>query len=256
MAKLNQEELQRKSEQLKEQKINQIKHDIKCCLSKYELPEEIENIILDYSFDESKIETNYSLRKKVNEYYNTKNEHLISELDVSCVTSMYNLFCNFHDFDESLDKWDTSNVVNMRNMFYFCTSFNQPVNFDTKNVIDMCFMFCYCCKFNQLINFNTKNVIDMDYMFSGCHVFNQPVNFDTKNVIDMNCMFAYCYAFNQPVNFDTSNVNAMRRMFHNCINFNQLVKFDTKNMKNMEDIEFMFKNCESLEEKNKLLRIR
>ena len=93
---LNQEELQRKSEQLKEQKIKQIKES---------------NISLDYSFDGSTIETNKSLKNKIKEYYNTENEYLISELDVSCVTSMYYLFDRCCKMNINLDNWDTSNVV-------------------------------------------------------------------------------------------------------------------------------------------------
>ena len=231
--KLDQKELQKQSEILKEQKIKQIKNEIKCCLKELELPEEIENIILDYSFDESTIETNKSLKKKVKDYYNTSRDDLISELDVSCVTSMNHLFCDFCDFDESLDKWDTSNVVDMKNMFYYCTSFNQPVNFDTSKVVNMHGMFYGCENFNQSVNFNTSNVVNMHGMFYGCWIFNQPVVFDTRNVTDMCDMFYGCENFNQPVVFDTRNVTDMSFMFNGCENFNQPVVFDTKNVTNM-----------------------
>ena len=96
---LDQKELQKQSEILKEEKIKQIKNNIKCCLKVFELPEEIENIILDYSFDESKIETNKSLKTKVKKYCNTKDAYLMSELDVSCVTSMNSLFCSYYLFN-------------------------------------------------------------------------------------------------------------------------------------------------------------
>ena len=225
--KLDQEELQRKSEQLKEQKIKQIKDNIRTnCLILIEFPEEIENIIISYSFDESKIETNYSLRAKVNEYCMTENEYLISELDVSCVTSMNYLFVISHDyvpnkFNQPLDKWDTSNVVDMRSMFYICTQFNQAIDFNTKNVIDMSCMFCQCYNFNQAVNFDTRNVISMSGMFSNCSSFNQPVNFDTKNVLYMVYMFCKCQKFNQPVDFDTKNVINMEDMFYGCENLEE-----------------------------------
>ena len=293
--KLDQEELQRKSEQLKEQKIKQIKNDIRTsCSILFEFPKEIENIIISYSFDESTIETNTSLKKKVKEYCNTDKEYLISKLDVSCVTSMNDLFAIVveHDpnslmgsysfirsyfpnnFNQSLDKWDTSNVVDMHNMFHFCTHFNQPVILNTKNVVDMSGMFSFCKEFNQPVEFNTSNVINMYCMFLDCSSFNQPVNFDTKNVTDMGNLFRFCHEFNQPVNFDTKNVTNMVVMFHDCYNFNQPVNFDTSNVINMGSMFYnckkfnqvvnfdtskvlnvynMFKNCESLEEKNKLL---
>jgi hypothetical protein len=220
---LVQEELQRKSEQLKEQKnkqIKEIKHEVKHCLVIYQIPEVIEQIILDYSFKESTIETNNSLKEKVKKYSNTENEHLIPELDVSCVTSMYQLFYIYgRQFNLCLNNWDTSNVIDMSYMFSYCVNFNQPVNFDTKNVINMRGMFAFSFRFNQPVNFDTKNVVDMSGMFVGCNNFNRLVNLDTKNVVDMHCMFERCHKFNQPVNFDTKNVTNMMAMFDFCFNF-------------------------------------
>ena len=187
------EELQRKSEELKKQKIKQIKHNLKSnCLSILKLPNEIEDIIISYSFDESEIETNKSLKAKIKKYYKTKNEYLISKLDVSCVTSMSYLFEWCNEINQPLDKWDTSNVVNMSGMFVFCKKFNQPIDFNTKNVTNMSGMFSSCIRFNQPVNFNTKNVTNMSCMFYGCTSFNQLVNFDTKNVTNMLGMFDLC----------------------------------------------------------------
>ena len=233
--KLDQEELQKQSEILKEQKIKQIKDNIRInCLKVLNLPEEIKNVILDYSFDESKIETNKSLKAKVKEYCMTENEYLISELDVSCVTSMRELFlvktylsnsrmfyCDDNKFNQSLDKWNTSNVVDMAYMFYKCYKFNQLVNFDTKNVMNMASMFCDCYNFNQPVNFDTKNVSNMKNMFCNCFDFNQPVNFDTRNVVNVRLMFGGCQNFNQPVNFIISQTVEIRTMFYNCESFQE-----------------------------------
>ena len=214
---LDQEELQRKSEQLKEQKIKQIKHDIKCCLKMLNLPNEIKDIIISYSFDESKIETNYSLKAKVKEYCKTKKEYLISELDVSCVTSMNCLFRDFREFTELLDKWDTSNVIDMSYMFSYCKKFNKTVNFNTSNVIDMSYMFFGCEKFNKPVNFDTKNVISMYCMFYSCKTFNKPIEFNTENVIDINYMFYYCKKLNKPIKFKVLlNTNIVPNIFNGC----------------------------------------
>ncbi len=128
---LQTEKLQTQSEKLKQLKIKTIKQNNKKLLFQFNLPYEIENIIIEYLIDESKIETNKSLKEKVEQYYNTENEYLISELDVSCVTSTYWLFENCKYVNVSLNKWDTSNVTNMEGMFGECIHFNQPVNFDT-----------------------------------------------------------------------------------------------------------------------------
>ena len=188
-------ELQRKSELLKEQKIKKIKDNLKLYFAKFELPVEIENIIISYSFDKSKIETNKSLIKKVRKYYKTNEEHLISELDVSCVTNMECMFWDFHDFNQPLDKWDTSNVANMHSMFWNCRKFNQPLN-----------------------NWNTSNVVNMSSMFVCCYEFNQPLNkWNTSNVIYMRSMFECCYKFNQLLNsWDISKVINKDHIFYKC----------------------------------------
>jgi hypothetical protein len=108
MPDLDQEELQKKSEKLKQHKINNIKQTIINSLAKLQLPHDIENIIFNYVFDDSKIETNNSLKEKVKKYYNTENVHLIPELDVFCVTSMHLLFEDCNYFNISLINWDTS----------------------------------------------------------------------------------------------------------------------------------------------------
>jgi surface protein len=213
---LDQEELQRKSETLKQHKINNIKHNIINSLAKLKLPYEVENIIFEYLIDESKIETNNSLKEKVKQYYNTENEHLIKELDVSCVTSMYALFYRCNNFNISLDNWNTSNVVDMSYMFGHCFEFNQLIEFDTSNVTNMSYMFYYCYRFNQPIEIDTSNVTNMSRMFACCYAFNQPIVFDTLNVTNMHCMFYACINFNQPIVFDTSKVTNMIHMLVGC----------------------------------------
>jgi surface protein len=213
---LDQQELQRKSEKLKQHKIRIIKQNIINSLAKLKLPYEIEHIIFDYAFDESKIETNNSLKEKIKNYYNTENEHLIKELDVSCVTSMYELFYNCRKFNLSLDNWDTSNVVDMNCMFCYCESFNQSMTLNTSNVTNMNGMFMWCKRFNQQVEINTSNVTDMSGMFGCCYTFNQPINFDTLKVTNMSYMLYDCCNFNQPMIFDTSKVTDMSHMFSGC----------------------------------------
>jgi surface protein len=186
------QELQRKSEELKRHKIQIIKQNIINLLAKLQLPHDIENIILEYSVDESKIETNNSLKKKIQKYCGTENEYLIPELDVSCITSMYRLFDSCATFNLCLNKWDTSNAVDMSWMFLGCWRFNQQIRFNTSKVTNMSYMFCGCYEFNQQIVFDTSNVTDMSGMFYNCQSFNQLINFNTLKVTDMNYMFWDC----------------------------------------------------------------
>ncbi|WP_434343644.1 BspA family leucine-rich repeat surface protein [Mycoplasma sp. 06067-C1-B144P-99-0482-3] len=61
---------------------------------------------------------------------------------------------------KNLDKWDTSNVKNMRYMFIYADKFNQDIS-----------------------NWNTSNVTNMEHMFYGADAFNQDIsNWNVNNV--------------------------------------------------------------------------
>ena len=73
---------------------------------------------------------------------------------------MYPLTNRPESFNQPLDKWNVSNVCNMRSMFGGATSFNQPLN-----------------------NWNVSNVKFMDQMFLNASSFNQPLtNWNVSNV--------------------------------------------------------------------------
>ena len=72
----------------------------------------------------------------------------LSNLDVSKVTNMSNLFNNF-DFEKAkkkynidITKWNVRNVTDMSSMFKDCKTFNQDLNkWNVSNVTDMSYMF-------------------------------------------------------------------------------------------------------------------
>ena len=95
--------------------------------------------------------------------------------------------------------WDTSNVTDMKWMF-FATDFNQDIsNWDTSSVTDMSYMFRFTNNFNQNIgSWDTSNVVNMKFMFMGALAFDQNIaNWDVSNVTDMEAMFNGANAFNQ-----------------------------------------------------------
>ena len=108
---------------------------------------------------------------------------------------------------------DTSNITDMRGMFFGAMSFNQPIsNWDTSNVTNMNFMFYFAKSFNQPIgNWDTSKVTDMSGMFDGAESFNQPIgNWDTSKVTDINGMLAEAKSFNQSIdNWHLSSVTGM-----------------------------------------------
>ena len=122
---------------------------------------------------------------------------------------------------ENLTLLDTSNVTNMRYMFYDCTKLKNLdlSTFNTINATDMGFMFAGCpdvASFD-LSEFDTTNVTDTSSMFSGCYGLTSLdlSGFDTTNVTDMNDMFEDCSALTNLdlSTFNTTNVTDMSFMF-------------------------------------------
>lgn len=123
---------------------------------------------------------------------------------------------------------NTSNVKNMSNMFYYCSSITSL----------------------DLSSFDTSNVEDMSSMFasSGLASFNAS-DLDTSKVKDMQSMFSACTSLTtlDLSSFDTSKVTNMNRMFYNCYDLTTLdvSKWDTGKVENMDSI-FMW--CRKLDD--------
>ena len=99
---------------------------------------------------------------------------------------------------KGLNNLDTSNVTDMKNMFWACESLEciDVSNFDTSKVLDMRWMFMRCISLTNLdlSNFDTRNVTRMDNMFEACTSLTSldVSNFVTSNVTEMKNMFSNC----------------------------------------------------------------
>ncbi len=175
-------------------------------------------------------------------------------VNTSNVTNMYNMFYGCSSLTNlNLSNFDTANVTNMKAMFSGCRLL-QELNlnsFNTVNVTDMSNMFYYCLVLTNLnlIDFDTSNVTDMAFMFQGCKklISLNLNNFNTSNVESMLKMFQYCEVLNDLnlESFNTINVDNMNYMFDGCIsliNLN-LTSFNTTNVVYMS---YMFNDCSSL----------
>ena len=142
----------------------------------------------------------------------------------------------------SLNSWDTSEVVELRFMFNNAISFNQDIgNWDTSKNRTTQAMFKGARRFNRPIgNWNVSSVVNMSEMFHEAHAFNQDIgNWDTSSVIDMTFMFDRAKVFDKPINnWDVSSVTDMRYMFRGYdgqhYKFNQpLNNWDVSSVTNM-----------------------
>ncbi|MEL0164772.1 MAG: BspA family leucine-rich repeat surface protein, partial [Candidatus Heimdallarchaeota archaeon] len=85
--------------------------------------------------------------------------------DLSNTNSLYGTFwdCSKLGSNGSMNSWNTSSVTDMGNIFYYASSFNQPIgNWDTSSVTTMANLFSYADAFNQPIgNWDTSSVTTM-----------------------------------------------------------------------------------------------
>ena len=134
-------------------------------------------------------------------------------------------------------------IVSMEVMFQDSKATSIDLSsFDTSNVTDMRGMFYYSAatEIKGLENFDTSKVTNMNSMFSGSKVTSLDLSsFDTSSVTDMNSMFTDSAATSLDLSsFDTSNVTDMRGMFWNSKATNlDLSSFDTSKVTRMD---FMF----------------
>ncbi len=174
--------------------------------------------------------------------------------DTSDVTDMRYMFYGCGSLAAlDVSGWDTSKVTDMEAMFYGCSGLTtlDVSGFDTSNVEYMSYMFENCSNLTTLdvSGFDTAKVKRMDGMFENCSSLRMldVSGFDTSNVTAMGMMFYNCNSLGtlDVSGFDTSNVTGMYCMFYGCNNLTALdvSGFKTSKVKN---IFSMFSGCKRL----------
>jgi surface protein len=164
--------------------------------------------------------------------------------DLTTVNSLQSMFrgCETLNGPPNIGNWNTSNVLDMSDMFRDAISFNHYIgDWNTANVQDMSSMFQNASFFNHYIGtWNTENVSDMSGMFQNASAFNHYVGeWNTANVIDMSGMFRDAISFNYYIGtWNTGNVANMSGMFQNASAFNHYI--GDWNTANVEDMSSMF----------------
>lgn len=158
-------------------------------------------------------------------------------LNTEYCTNFRNMFFYCTNFNQSVNISDIA--VNCENMFSSCTNLNQPVTIGN-NVTNCADMFHGCYNFNQHITI-PNSVINCRCMFDFCRNFNQPVVIP-NSVNDCSAMFIYCYNFNQSVTIPDS-VSICTEMFFDCVNLNCDIYVSCRTDTNCRD---MFRNCHAI----------
>ena len=87
------------------------------------------------------------------------------------IQNMSGMFNGASSFNQDINDWDTSQVLNMNSMFYE-TPFNKPLpSWDVSQVTNMYAMFAYDSLFDQdLSSWNISKVADMSDMLTGTNI--------------------------------------------------------------------------------------
>lgn len=179
-------------------------------------------------------------------------------LNTSSVTDMSGMFAfsflqNILSVNESISKFDTSNVENIRNMFLYTMDIVQEgttskidiSNWNTSNVRDMSGLFGLY-RGNEIIikGINTTNVTNMKGMFATFSKYLTSLDLSgisTENVTDMSWMFAETRSLTtlDLSNFNTSKVTDMSSMFYGL---SSLTALDVSHFKTSKvtDMSWMF----------------
>ena len=147
----------------------------------------------------------------------------LRNLDTSAVKDIRYMFSNCKKLvlsSRDIERFDTSNVTSMYDMFYYCSKITELDlrKFDTSNVTDMQNMFGNCLKLEylDLSSFDTSNVTNMSQMFYSCIKLESIdlSTFDTSKVTDVKSMFEYVGAISLDLSkFDPSSFTSYSRMF-------------------------------------------
>ena len=176
----------------------------------------------------------------------------IDKLDTSNVTDMKDMFYRSQVTSLDISSFDTSKVTNMSSMFNGSQATSLDFsNFNTSNVTNMDCMFCGCNATSlDLSSFDTSSVTDMGQMFQNATATSLDLSsFDTSKVTKMDYMF---YKHQAPTldlsSFNTSNVTDMEGMFMSSLNLNLIYVSELWNTAKVSysDSMNMFKNCTNL----------
>ena len=217
------------------------------------------------SVDEAARNENYFWTINDDTTYSSQIKIVSFEETVAPMCTAY-LFRNLNQVTEiqNIGNLNTSNVTNMKGMFYKCQNLQQLQirTFNTSNCTDMSYMFYDCNKLYKLdlSNFDTSKVTSMQAMFygaSGMEILDVR-NFNTSNVTSLAWTFGAGDNVSQDQklkkiigleNWDVSKVTDMQRLFRHQekIESLDLSSWNTSNVENMMQV---FNCCYSLKELN------
>jgi surface protein len=177
----------------------------------------------------------------------------IDDWDLSSVVDFNGMFMNATSFNQPIGNWDISSVTNLTNLFFGASSFNQPLgSWDTSSVTQLFQTFKNAISFNQDIGgWDVSSVNTMTQAFANASSFNQDLNdWNVSRVKQMKRMFDGASSFNGAIgNWDTSSVKEMNIAFANASSFDQDIS--DWNVSSVTGFGLLFNGATALSDENK-----
>ena len=116
----------------------------------------------------------------------------------------------------------TSNVTNMRGMFYYCVNLTTIPSINTSLVTNMSTMFYYCRALQTIPQLNTSKVTDMSFMFSDCRELTT-IDITHMNLTSISSSSAFasgCYSLTKLIIRNMTTIPSLKsNAFTNCYHF-------------------------------------
>ena len=141
--------------------------------------------------------------------------------------STYYLFYNYKgtSVNDLISYNDTSNVTNMRSMFYICNNLTTIPQLNTSSANDISYMFYNCQKLTTIPQLDTSSVTNMNHMFYQCISLTTIPQLNTSEVRDFGSMFQYCQEL---TTIDITHMNVSSPSYsvsfaYNCFSLTKLI---------------------------------
>ena len=182
------------------------------------------------------------------------------------ITNMSYMFNNCKNLDNvDFKNWNTYNIFSMEATFQLCSfdKINFIKDFNMQNVENIRAMFCKCINLKDIPDFDKWfkkkefHLTNISMLFSGCKSLTKvtlPKWENINKIEDISYLFNRCTKLqninlNDVLYYPEKIINASG-LFNNCKNLKEIsLNFKSKSI---EDISFMFQNCENLEIINEL----
>lgn len=171
----------------------------------------------------------------------------IPNIDITVLTSFYELFSDWWRLEEIPNSIDTSNVTNFEKAFNNCLSLKYIPNINTNNGKSFKYMFNGCYSLENIpTSLNTSSATansDFSDMFSGCKKIKTIPSIDTSKARTLSMLCSNCVELESVPTLDCSSAMYMGNMFSGCKKLTS-VSFINTNL--AVEISNMFSNCTSL----------